>query len=153
MIINIYRLYEKSDDTTDLIGTNKYFIKTEDDDIFIGNEINNIESYIFDKNNIYKWIQNNDLNIIKINLTQYKYTFLKNNLTSINIRLCYTDKIFICKNEFLDDNIVEYIIEELIKKEELNINDKQLLNELLGENSYVQNNQLKFLFLYSQILI
>ncbi len=148
MCINVYRLYEKSDDTTDLIGTNKYFIKIKDD-IFIGKEINNIESYIFDKNNINKWIENNDLKIIKINLTQYKYTFL----TSINIRLCYTDKILINKNDIIDDNIIEYIIEELMKKEGLNISDKQLLNELLGENSYVQNNQLKFLFLYSQILI
>ncbi len=149
--IIIYRLFEKSDDYTDLNGTNKYFIKYNE--MFTGCLY---ENYINASN--YKDLESKkDIQIIQINNILHKYIDTINDKI-INIRLCYTDFLPNIENwekiEYIDDNILENIISELIKNENiLKNNDIRMLNELMGENSYIKNDNLKFLFKYKKIYL
>jgi hypothetical protein len=173
--ITIYRLFEKNDDTINLIGSNLYFIKISDNrfpwiyeqenifinynyDIFIGKQIENIDTFEFDMNNIKSWLEEREFEFINnLNMFTKKFVYKNNFKQEIKtVRLCYTDflpNIQEWENiEYIDDNLNELIITNLIEnKNILKTNDKIMLNELLGENSYIKNNELKFLFKYKKI--
>ncbi len=161
----IYRLFEKNDDTTDLIGSNKYFLNFSDIfeinynyDIFIGKNIDNINDYEFNKENIKLWLKEKEFEFINNSNMYIKKFIYKNNIQKeINtVRLCYTDflpDIYRWENiEYIDDDLNELIVTNLLENRNiLKRNDKIMLNELLGENSYIKNNELKFLFKYKII--
>ncbi len=159
---DIYRLFEKHNDYTELSGTNLYFIKKYNDnnnDIeFLGKKID----HIYENTNSFSLQEFEKWNI------EYTYTLKNNNIihpfifedklnkTSSNIRLLYTNKIPLSFEldfiSYIDDTLNEKIIEELIKNEYLlESHDKKMLNELLGENSYVSNDKVKFLFKIKEI--
>ncbi len=163
----IYRLFEKNDDIIDLIGTTKYFINLSDIfkinyeyDIFIGKNIENINNYDFSRENLKLWLEECEFEFINNSNMYIKKFIYKNNIKKeINtVRLCYTSIIPDCydwdKIDYIDENLNELIVTNLLNNRNiLKTNDKIILNELMGENSYIKNNELKFLFKFKKINI
>ncbi len=159
--IIIYRLFEKNNDYIELFGTNQFFIKvkheTYNEEYFVGKEIEDLDNIPINQQEFKKWEKEKNLQIIQNNYFNYKYINLFKKDIQI-IRLNYSDIIpqiqHLDKLPYLNDIIMENIVNNLMKNHEKSKkNDKQLLNELLGENSYIENNKLKFLFKVKEIEI
>ncbi len=166
----VYRLYEKSDETTDLIGTDYYVIKDGEND-FKGYKREDISEKI--KKGKYDLIDWNfddslqpstplrgatkveakpDLEIENIQNVNYGFRY-KENKNTINLnKLYFTDKINLIDKSVINDYDIECIlniIQNLMKNKDSNLNkyDSRLYNELMGECQYVENKNLKYLFL------
>ncbi len=156
--MEIYRLYEKTDETTDLIGSDYYLIKDGEND-FKGYKKEDISIKINDE--LYEdidWELGNkiDLNIEHIQNVNYSFKYADKKDTSILNKMYLTDKINIIDKPIINDYDIEKIITVLQKiidstknKEDIKKlkYDIRLYSELMGECRYVKNENLKYLFL------
>lgn len=155
-MIEVFRLYEKSDESFDLIGSDYYVIKSGENDFKgykredISTKINNCE---YDGIN---WIFNGvcDLEIEHIQNVNYGFKY-KNTGHAYSLKKMYfTNKINLIDRPIMnhdDEERVVNIIHKIIENKESDKYDNRLYYELLGEYQYVKNENLKYLFLVGKI--
>lgn len=150
----VYRLYEKSDETTDLIGTDYYVVKNGEND-FKGYKREDISEKIKEgKYDLIDWNLEGkpDIEIEHIQNVNYGFRYKENKNTMNLNKLYFTDKINLIDKSVINDYDIECIInviQNLMNNKDSNLNkyDSRLYNELMGEYQYVENKNLKYLFL------